>query len=319
MINNSLIDSLLQKRTHHTPIWLMRQAGRYLPEYRKLREKAGNFMALCQNPELAAAVTLQPVNRFNLDAAILFSDILVIPDALGLGLYFVEGEGPKFRFPINTHDDINNLNQDGILQRLDYVFNTIKNIKSDLGTRIPLIGFSGSPFTLACYMLEGGSSKDYARVKSWLYSNPAYSHKLLDLLSDIVIKYLNCQIESGVDVVMLFDSWGGVLSDIQYPEFSLQYLQKIIAGVHKSYNGKIIPSIVFTKGGGIWLDKIASINANCIGLDWTMNLGKARTIVGNRAALQGNLDPSILSQDNKSAIKAEVTRILTDYRTANSG
>lgn len=276
-------------------------------------------MALCGNPDLAASVTLQPVKRFDLDAAILFSDILVIPDALGLGLYFVEGEGPKFKSPINTPEDIDKLNPDGILQRLDYVFNAIKNVKSELANRIPLIGFSGSPFTLACYMLEGGSSKDYAKVKAWLYSNPTYSHKLLDLLADIIIEYLNCQIESGVDVVMLFDSWGGVLSDVQYPEFSLHYLQKIIAGIHKSYNGRLIPNIVFTKGGGIWLDKIAAIGANSVGLDWTMNIGQAKTIVGNRASLQGNLDPAILSQTNKSVIKAEVARILNDYRIANNG
>jgi uroporphyrinogen decarboxylase len=304
---------------NHTPIWLMRQAGRYLPEYRQIREQAGSFMALCQNPELAATVTLQPIKRFDLDAAILFSDILVIPDALGLGLYFTQGEGPKFKSPINTPEDIDRLNNAGILQRLEYVFNTIKNVKSELANRIPLIGFSGSPFTLACYMLEGGSSKDYSRVKAWLYSNPEYSHKLLDLLADVVTQYLNRQIESGVDVVMLFDSWGGVLSDAQYEEFSLFYLQKIIAGVHKSYNGKLIPNIVFTKGGGVWLDKISGIGASCIGLDWTMNIGKAKSLVGDRVALQGNLDPAILSQDDKLAIKKEVTRILNNYRIANNG
>ncbi|HLX52477.1 MAG TPA: uroporphyrinogen decarboxylase family protein, partial [Aquella sp.] len=227
--------------------------------------------------------------------------------------------GPKFKSPINTSENIDNLNQDDVLQRLDYVFNTIKNVKSELANRIPLIGFSGSPFTLACYMLEGGSSKDYARIKAWLYSNPKSSHKLLDLLADIIIQYLNRQIESGVDVVMLFDSWGGVLSDVQYAEFSLHYLQKIIAGVHKSYNGTLIPSIVFTKGGGVWLNKISDIGASCIGLDWTVNIGKAKTMIGDKAALQGNLDPAILSQDNKSAIKVEVTRILNDYRIANNG
>ncbi|MCC2625029.1 MAG: hemE [Burkholderiales bacterium] len=297
----------------------MRQAGRYLPEYRQIRATAGSFMALCQNPELAATVTLQPVRRFDLDAAILFSDILVIPDALGLGLYFNEGEGPKFRSPIKTPQDIDILNSNGILERLDYVFNTIKNVKSELGNRLPLIGFSGSPFTLACYMLEGGSSKDYAKVKSWLYSNVQYSHKLLDLLADIIIKYLNCQIESGVDVVMLFDSWGGVLSDVHYTQFSLFYLQKIINGLHKSYNGKVIPNIVFTKGGGVWLDQMANIGASCLGLDWTMNIGRAKTIVGNKVALQGNLDPAILSQTDKLVIKAEVMRILNDYYIANNG
>lgn len=297
----------------------MRQAGRYLPEYREIRDRAGSFMTLCHNPELAATVTLQPVLRFNLDAAILFSDILIIPDAMGLGLYFTQGEGPRFKSPINTTDDIDNLSTDGILERLDYVYKTIKHVKSQLADRIPLIGFSGSPFTLACYMLEGGSSKDYAKVKAWLYSNPVYSHKLLNLLSDVIIQYLNRQIESGVDVVMLFDSWGGVLSDIQYTNFSLFYLQKIISGLHKSYNGKSIPCIVFTKGGGIWLDKIAGIGAGCIGLDWTTNIGQAKMIVGGKVALQGNLDPAILSQNNKSAIKAEVLRILNDYKIANNG
>ncbi len=296
----------------------MRQAGRYLPEYRQIRATAGSFMALCQNPELAATVTLQPVKRFDLDAAILFSDILVIPDALGLGLYFSEGEGPKFKSQINTPQDIDNLNQQDILSRLDYVFNTIKNVKSELAERIPLIGFSGSPFTIACYMLEGGSSKDYAKAKSWLYSNPQYSHKLLNLLADIIIQYLNRQIESGVDVVMLFDSWGGVLSDIHYTEFSLFYLQKIVNGLHKSHNNKAIPNIVFTKGSGVWLDRMTNIGASCIGLDWTMNIGQAKTIVGNKVALQGNLDPAILSQADKSVIKAEVTRILNDYRVANN-
>jgi uroporphyrinogen decarboxylase len=317
--NNSLINSLLQQPTSHTPIWLMRQAGRYLPEYRQIRSDAGNFMAVCQNPELAALVTLQPVQRFNLDAAILFSDILVIPDALGLGLHFVENEGPKFKFPITTREDIGNLNSEGILQRLDYVFKTIKNVKSGLGQRIPLIGFSGSPFTMACYMLEGGSSRDYVKTKSWLYANPASMHQLLDLLADVVIQYLNAQIEAGADVVMVFDSWGGVLTDVQYAEFSLKYLQKIVAGLHKTYNGRDVPNIVFTKGGGIWLKDIANIGASCVGLDWTINIGKAKTIVGNKVALQGNLDPVILSQGDKYAIKAEVTRILNSYKDANNG
>lgn len=310
---------MLHKPVEHTPIWLMRQAGRYLPEYREVRARAGNFMALCQNPELAALVTLQPVKRFNLDAAILFSDILVIPDAMGLGLHFVENEGPKFNFPIKTEADIDNLSQDGILERLEYVFAAIKNVKSELSQRIPLIGFSGSPFTLACYMLEGSGSKDYAKVKSWLYSNPTYSHKLLDLLANIIIQYLNRQIESGVNVVMLFDSWGGVLSDAHYLEFSLPYLQKIVAGLHKSYNANLIPNIVFTKGGGIWLKDIAGIGANCIGLDWTVNIGQARKTVGKTVALQGNLDPVILSQGSKLAIKTEVTRILNAYQLANNG
>lgn len=319
LINDSLIKSLLQQPSSHTPIWLMRQAGRYLSEYRQVRAKAGSFMALCQNPDLATQVTLQPVQKFDLDAAILFSDILVIPDALGLGLYFVENEGPKFQYPINTLADIDNLTQDGVLENLNYVFSTIKNIQSELANRIPLIGFSGSPFTLACYMLEGGSSRDYAKTKSWLYSHPDYMHKLLDLLADIVTKYLNSQIEAGVDVVMLFDSWGGILSDVHYLEFSLAYLQKVIVNLNKSFNNRIIPKIVFTKGGGVWLDQIASIGANCIGLDWGINIGNAKSVIKDRAAIQGNLDPVILSQSNKSAIKVEVKRILEDYKRANDG
>lgn len=297
----------------------MRQAGRYLPEYREVRMKAGNFLALCKNPELATQVTLQPLKRFSLDAAILFSDILVIPDALGLGLYFAENEGPKFTNPLNTTTDIDSLHSEGVLDRLDYVFTTIKSIKSELGDRIPLIGFSGSPFTLACYMLQGSGSKDFATVKSWLYANPGYSHKLLDLLTDIIIKYLNRQIEVGADVVMLFDSWGGILSDVHYQEFSLFYLRKIVNSIHKTWNKKIIPNIVFTKGGGMWLEQIADIGANCIGLDWTINIGKAKAIVGNRAALQGNLDPVILNQTDKSVIKAEVKRILDNYKAVNNG
>ena len=317
--NNVLLDGLLLKPVPYTPIWLMRQAGRYLPEYRQVRAKAGSFMNLCTNPELATQVTLQPLKRFNLDAAILFSDILVIPDALGLGLHFVENEGPKFTSPISNINDIDNLNLDGMLEHLDYVFATIKNTKSELNNKLPLIGFSGSPFTLACYMLEGGSSKDYLKVKAWLYNNPDYSHKLLNKLSDAVILYLNRQIENGIDTAMIFDSWGGVLSDHLYHEFSLPYLHKIINNIHKTYNNKTIPSIVFTKGAGIWLDSLTLLDTNALGLDWTMDIGKAKHMVKDKVALQGNLDPAILSVSDRGIIRQEVGRVLDSYRLANDG
>ena len=317
--NSVLLDSLLFKPIPHTPIWLMRQAGRYLPEYKQIREKAGSFMNLCTNPELATKVTLQPLKRFNLDAAILFSDILVIPDALGLGLHFVENEGPKFTQPLSNTKDIDNLTLDRMLEHLDYVFATIRNVKSELNNSLPLIGFSGSPFTLACYMLEGGSSRDYLKTKELLYNNPEYGHKLLNLLSDAVIMYLNRQIENGVDVVMLFDSWGGVLSDNLYHQFSLPYIRKIINNLHKDYNDRIIPNIIFTKGGAIWLDSMADLGANAIGIDWTIDIGHAKNIVGNKTALQGNLDPAIMSVANKNIILQEVNRILDNYKQANEG
>jgi uroporphyrinogen decarboxylase len=297
----------------------MRQAGRYLPEYRQVRAKAGSFLNLCRNPELATEVTLQPLRRFNLDAAILFSDILVIPDALGLELYFVENEGPKFAKPLLTPADIDKLDETNLLEKLSYVFATVKNIQTELHGKIPLIGFSGSPFTLACYMLEGGSSSNYSTVKKWLYNNPVYMHKLLAKLTTAIIGYLNAQIEAGSDVVMLFDSWGGVLTDAAYQEFSLPYLQQIVNSIHKVYRNQIIPNIVFTKGGGLWLDRIQTTGANAIGLDWTIDIGKAKHLITNTAALQGNLDPVLLAVGDKTAIKAEVIRILDSYKRANQG
>ncbi|MFO0320169.1 MAG: uroporphyrinogen decarboxylase, partial [Neisseriaceae bacterium] len=267
---NSLVDSLLLKSVPHTPIWLMRQAGRYLPEYREIRNKAGSFMNLCTNPELATLVTLQPLRRFDLDAAILFSDILVIPDAMGLGLHFIENEGPKFYNPIKTPEDIDKLPQNNILDKLDYVFKTISNVKSELDINIPLIGFSGSPFTLLCYMLEGGRSDNYLNVKKWLLNFPQQSHRLLKTITDAVIVYLNAQIKAGVDVVMLFDSWGGVLTESAYLEFSLAYLNKILNALD-TVNGRTIPKIVFTKGGAIWLEHMSKLNTNGLGVDWTID------------------------------------------------
>lgn len=318
-MTKTLIHSILHKPISHTPIWLMRQAGRYLPEYRQLRSNAGSFMNLCTNSELAAKVTLQPLHRFNLDAAILFSDILVIPDAMGLGLHFIENEGPKFANPIKTIEDIDNLSIDNMNEKLEYVFQTIRNVKSELNPNTPLIGFSGSPFTLACYMLEGGSSTNYLTVKKWLFNNPEASHKLLNKISDAVIQYLNAQIMAGADVVMLFDSWGGVLSENAYLEFSLPYLQKILDGLQKNHNNVIIPNIVFTKGGGLWLNHMANTKTNALGLDWTINIANAKKILTAEVGLQGNLDPVILAVGDKSSIKKEVTRILNAYANANNG
>lgn len=315
--NNTLIDALLNKPVPYTPIWLMRQAGRYLPEYRKIREKAGSFLNLCKNPDLAMEVTLQPLRRFNLDAAILFSDILVIPDAMGLGLYFVENEGPKFSKPIMTANDIDNLDIANIINELAYVFAAIKNTKNELKNSKPLIGFSGSPFTLACYMLEGKSSSDYLLVKKWLYTNPEYSHKLLQKLTDAIILYLNAQIEAGIDVIMLFDSWGGILPYNEYLEFSYAYLKQILDKVHKTHQSKLVPSIVFTKGGAVWLDKLNMIGATAIGVDWTVDIGIAKKIATN-VALQGNLDPALLALGDRSIIKTEVFRILNNYKKANN-
>lgn len=315
---STLFNALSNDSISHTPIWLMRQAGRYLPEYRQIRAKAGSFMELCTNPELACEVTLQPLRRFALDAAILFSDILVIPDAMGLGLSFVENEGPKFSQPISSLEDIDNLQTDGLVEKLDYVFKTIKNIKSTMSKSIPLIGFSGSPFTLACYMLEGGSSKNYLNVKQWLLNQPEHIHKLLSKVTDAIIKYLNAQILAGVDVVMLFDSWGGILTETLYLEFSLPYLNKILKSLVLSNKATVVPSIVFTKGGGVWLEHMLDMNTTALGIDWTINIAKARQVVHNKV-LQGNLDPAILAVGDKAAIKNEVSKILHAYANSNQG
>lgn len=318
-MSSILLNSIAQKQTPYTPIWLMRQAGRYLPEYRQLREHAGSFLNLCKNPNWATQVTIQPLKRFNLDAAILFSDILVVPEAMGMELNFVENEGPKFSKPITSEADINDLNIIELEDRLDYVFAAIKNCKSELKNNTPLIGFSGSPFTLACYMLEGGASKNYLHIKKLLYTEPHLAHALLSKLTKAIIRYLSEQIKAGVDVVMLFDSWGGILTDSEYLEFSLKYLQEIVSSLPKTQAGDKFPSIVFTKGGGIWLDKISTIGSSVIGVDWTINIGHARTIVPKNIMLQGNLDPVLLAVGDRDAIKKEVTRILTSYKLANNG
>lgn len=312
LINNRLIKALLRQPVDCTPVWMMRQAGRYLPEYRQVRATAGNFMTLCQTPELACEVTLQPLARFNLDAAILFSDILTIPDAMGLGLYFTEGEGPQFKEPIRTKQAIQKLGVPDPELTLGYVTSAIRLIKKELNQSVPLIGFSGSPWTLATYMIEGGTSKTFSLAKAMLYNDPACLHQLLLKLAEAVTLYLNAQIEAGVDVVMLFDTWGGILTTPAYEAFSLYYLQKIIQGLARHHPNKKIPVIVFTKGGNLWLEKIAKIGCDAVGVDWTINIGEARQRIGDKVALQGNMDPAVLYSDPQ-IIQQEVANILNDF------
>ncbi|MDR2678121.1 MAG: uroporphyrinogen decarboxylase, partial [Zoogloeaceae bacterium] len=291
--NDNFLRALLKEPTDHTPLWLMRQAGRYLPEYCATRKRAGDFLALCKSPELACEVTLQPVERYDLDAAILFSDILTVPDAMGLGLYFETGEGPRFAHPLRDETAINALAPPP-LEKLDYVFQAVRTIRKALDQRIPLIGFSGSPFTLACYMIEGGGSKDFRHIKTMLYARPELLHRVLTVTAEAVTAYLNAQIEAGAQAVMIFDTWGGALSQAAYPEFSLAYMRQIVARLHKTQDGERIPTILFTKGGGLWLEAIADSGCDAIGLDWTVDLGDARRRVGDKVALQGNLDPNVL-------------------------
>ncbi|MBP9743217.1 MAG: uroporphyrinogen decarboxylase [Burkholderiales bacterium] len=319
-MSSTLLDSIFHKSVSHTPIWFMRQAGRYLPEYRKLRSSAGSFLNLCKNPDLAAEATLQPLRRFNFDAAIVFSDILVVPEAMGMELNFIENEGPKFTQKITTAQDILNLDISEITQRLNYVFETIKNCKSALAPTTPLIGFSGSPFTLACYMLEGGSSKNYICLKHLMYNQPHLLHQLLAKLTEAIIIYLTAQIAAGVDLIMLFDSWGGVLTSRAYDEFSRTYMQKIITTLQNTkVQPKSVPSIIFTKGGGIWLDKISAIGADVVGLDWTIDMKHAKSLLTHKVAIQGNLDPAILACGNRQIIKQEACYILNSYKEANEG
>lgn len=310
--NDRFLRALAHEPVDVTPVWMMRQAGRYLPEYRATREKAGDFMSLCKNPELACEVTLQPLERFELDAAILFSDILTIPDAMGLGLYFETGEGPRFRKEIRTEQDVNALQVVNVERDLDYVLKAVKTIHSALNGRVPLIGFSGSPWTLATYMVEGGSSKEFRHIKAMLYGQPQVLHRLLDVLAESVIVYLNAQIDAGAQAVQIFDTWGGALSDVAYQEFSLRYMTKIVAGLKREARGRKVPVILFTKGGGQWLESMAQSGADALGLDWTQDIGQARARVGHKVALQGNMDPSVLYADT-AAVQKEVARILASY------
>lgn len=303
-----LIRALLRQPVKRTPVWIMRQAGRYLPEYRATRSKAGSFLTLCKTPELACEVTLQPLQRFDLDAAIIFSDILTIPDAMGLGLFFVEGEGPKFHKPIKTLTDIKALRIPDPETDLSYVMSAISLTRNELKDKVPLIGFAGSPWTLACYMLEGGGSKEFRQVKTLLYRQPKALHHLLNTLTKATILYLNAQIAAGAQVIMIFDTWGGLLTTAAYQQFSLDYMTAIVTNL----NSQRVPIILFTKGGNLWLEKIAMSGCDAIGLDWTIDIGLARQRLNNKVALQGNMDPSALF-GNPENIRSEVMNILQSY------
>ncbi len=292
--NDRFLRALLREPVDVTPIWMMRQAGRYLPEYRKVRKQAGSFMDLCTNPELACEVTMQPVDRFPLDAAILFSDILTIPDAMGLGLYFEEGEGPRFKKPVRSAADIDALGKPDPESELRYVMDAVRLIRRTLNGRIPLIGFSGSPWTLATYMVEGGTTKTFSQVKGMLYGAPQLMHQLLDTIAASVTDYLNAQIAAGAQAVMIFDTWGGVLTPVDYLDFSLRYMQQIVDGLTREAEGRTVPVILFTKGGCQWLEQMADTGADALGIDWSTDLTLARKRVGDRVALQGNLDPAVL-------------------------
>ncbi len=292
--NDTLIRALLRQPTTHTPVWLMRQAGRYLPEYNATRARAGSFLALAKNPDLATEVTLQPLARFPLDAAIVFSDILTIPDAMGLGLAFADGEGPYFERPLREEREIRELAVPDPGERLRYVLDTVRQVRRALAGKVPLIGFSGSPFTLACYMVEGRGSADFRIIKNMLYNRPELLHHILEVNCRAVIAYLNAQIESGAQAVMIFDTWGGALGAAEYREFSLAYMRRIIEGLKREHHGERIPNILFTKGGGAWLEAIAASGCDAVGVDWTVDIGAARRQVGDRVALQGNLDPMAL-------------------------
>ncbi len=310
--NDRLIRALLKQPVDRTPIWIMRQAGRYLPEYREIRKSVPNFMSLCQNPKLACEVTLQPLERFDLDAAILFSDILTIPHAMGLGLHFAEGEGPIFDHPIRNAADVKRLKVPDVKNDLGYVIDAVTTIKYALKNRVPLIGFAGSPWTLATYMIEGGSSKNFSKIKAMLYSTPELLHDVLSLLAESVTQYLNAQINAGANAVMIFDTWGGLLTEPAYLEFSLTYMQKIVAGLIKHNHQGVVPNILFTKGGGLWLEHIAATGCNAVGLDWMINIGDAKRRIGNQVALQGNLDPAVL-YGTPEVIQKEAKQILKDF------
>ena len=316
--NDTFLRALLRQPTEYTPVWLMRQAGRYLPEYCETRKRAGSFLQLCKNPALACEVTLQPLSRFNLDAAILFSDILTVPDAMGLGLYFTEGEGPRFERPLREEWAIRDLSVPDPHNHLRYVMDAVAEIRRALAGSVPLIGFSGSPFTLACYMVEGGSSSDFRHVKTMLYNRPDLLHRILSVTAEAVTVYLNAQIESGAQAVMIFDTWGGSLSAAAYREFSLDYMRRIVAGLIRERDGRRVPVVVFTKGGGLWLEAIADIGCDAIGVDWTIDIGTARQRVGQRVALQGNLDPNVLFA-SPECIARETKAILDSYGPSDTG
>ncbi len=310
--NDRFIRALLRQPVDMTPVWMMRQAGRYLPEYRATRARAGNFMTLCQTPELACEVTLQPLARYALDAAILFSDILTVPDAMGLGLYFSEGEGPQFEKVVRCAADVEALGVPDPQQELRYVMDAVSLIRRELDGRVPLIGFSGSPFTLATYMVEGGSTKTFQHIKGLLFDQPEVAHQLLDVLAKSVTQYLNAQIAAGAQAVMIFDTWGGVLSTRDYLAFSLHYMQQIVDGLTREVDGQRVPVILFTKTGALWLEQMAATGCDALGLDWMLPIGVARQRVGQQVALQGNMDPCVLYA-SPERIKEEVSTVLASY------
>jgi uroporphyrinogen decarboxylase len=315
--NDTFLRACLRQATDHTPVWLMRQAGRYLPEYRATRAQAGSFMGLATNVDFATEVTLQPLERYPLDAAILFSDILTVPDAMGLGLSFALGEGPKFAHPVRDEAAVKQLTVPD-MDKLRYVFDAVTSIRRALNGRVPLIGFSGSPWTLACYMVEGAGSDDYRLVKSMLYSRPDLMHHMLQVNADAVATYLNAQIDAGAQAVMIFDSWGGVLADGAFQQFSLAYTARVLAQLKRhGVDGQVVPRIVFTKGGALWLDEMGLLDCEVLGLDWAANLGRARAQVGGQVggpgkALQGNIDPNVLFAP-PAQIEAEVIRVLERF------
>ena len=310
--NDTFLRALLREPVDYTPVWMMRQAGRYLPEYRATRAKAGSFMQLCMNPELACEVTLQPLERFPLDAAILFSDILTIPDAMGLGLSFGEGEGPRFERPVRTAADVERIAVPDPEDGLRYVMDAVSLIRQELHGRVPLIGFSGSPWTLATYMVEGGSTKNYAHTKGMMYDRPDLLHALLAKVADSVTVYLNAQIARGAQAVMIFDTWGGALTPAKYQEFSLAYMQRVVEGLTREAQGRRVPVVLFTKNGGQWLDRMAATGCDALGVDWTTDLADARRAVQGRVALQGNLDPCVLYA-SPERIREEVAAVLASY------
>ena len=316
--NDRYLRALLGQPVDKTPVWVMRQAGRYLPEYREIRAKAGDFMTLCSTPDLACEVTLQPLRRYDLDAAIIFSDILTIPDAMGLGLHFVPGEGPKFKNVIRSAADIAKLGVPDMEDNLRYVMDAIRVTRREIDGKVPLIGFSGSPWTLACYMVEGGSSKDFAKVKGMMFDAPEQMHALLAVLAKSVIAYLNAQIAAGAQSIMLFDTWGGALGQSNYQQFSLAYMQQIVAGLTRENDGRVVPVTLFTKGGGQWLEVMADTGVDGVGLDWTTDIGSARQRIGNKVTLQGNMDPCVLYA-SPDRVEQEVASVLSSFGEGKTG
>jgi len=315
--NDVFLRALQRQSVPYTPVWLMRQAGRYLPEYRQIRAQAGSFLALAQTPDYACEVTLQPLRRFDLDAAILFSDILTIPHAMGLGLSFQEGEGPRFAHPVQSEADVRKLRVPD-MAKLRYVFDAVALIRRELDGKVPLIGFAGSPWTVACYMVQGQGSKDYHGIKRMLYARPDLLHRILAINAQATADYLNAQIHAGAQAVMLFDSWGGVLADGAFQEFSLAYIQQVVHALTREHEGCAVPVVVFTKGGGLWLQDIAVCGCNAVGVDWTVNLRRARAQVDDAVALQGNLDPVVLLGE-EAAVRTEARRVIDDFGPVGRG